>query len=58
VADLRGNTALHGAAHAGHVESVRLLLWQMRAPGAKNLDGESARDLARERGYEEVVRLF
>jgi len=40
------------------VETVRLLLRRVRAPGAKNLDGETAQDLARERGYEEVARLF
>jgi hypothetical protein len=37
---------------------VLLLLRRARASGVKNLDGETARDLARERGHDEVVRLF
>ena len=44
-----------GRGLGGHVEAVRLLLRRARAPGAKNLDGKTAQDLARERGHEEIV---
>jgi ankyrin repeat protein len=56
--DVRGNLPLHGAADSGHEDVVRLLLARTRDPAAKNRDGKSARDLARERGYEEIERLL
>jgi ankyrin repeat protein len=49
---------LHGAADSGHAEVVALLLRRTRDPAAKNLEGKSARDLARQRGYEDIERLL
>jgi ankyrin repeat protein len=56
--NLDGNLALHGAAEAGQVETVRLLLPRTRAPGLKNRQGKSPADLARERGHDAAADLF
>jgi uncharacterized protein len=58
VADLKGNLPLHGAADGGHLEVVRLLLGNTREPNAKNREGLTARDYARNRGDEPLEKLL
>jgi ankyrin repeat protein len=56
--DKRGNTALHGAADGGHLEVVLLLLSRKANPSVKNADGLTPADIARGRGYDQVVKAL
>lgn len=58
IADIRGNLALHGAADSGDVATVRLLAGGTREPGARNRSGLTPVDVARERGFRDVVVLL
>jgi ankyrin repeat protein len=51
-------TALYRACRQGNVECVELLLERGADPLAKDLEGTSCLDIARQRGYEDVVRLL
>ena len=56
--DLRGNSALHGAVDAGHETVAWLLLNQGANPALRNAAGDTALDIARRRGYDEIVKLL
>jgi len=56
--DKRGNTALHGAADGGHVEVVLLLLSRNADRSIRNTDGLTAADVARGRGYDQVLKAL
>jgi ankyrin repeat protein len=56
--DAQGHTALHGAADGGHLEVVAFLLSAKADRTLRNRAGETAADLARKRGYEEIVKLL
>jgi hypothetical protein len=51
-------TALYRACQQGHVECVESLLGRGADPLAKAIAGTSCLDIARQRGYEDVVRLL
>jgi ankyrin repeat protein len=51
-------TALYRACRHGHVECVELLLERGADPRAKNSEGTSCLDIARQRGHKDVVRLL
>jgi ankyrin repeat protein len=51
-------TALYRACRQGNVECVELLLERGADPLAKDLEGISCLDIARQRGHEYVVRLL
>jgi uncharacterized protein len=51
-------TPLHGAAHAGSLALVRLMLDRGADPNIKNRDRKTALDIARERGHEQVAELL
>ncbi|MCC6003801.1 MAG: ankyrin repeat domain-containing protein [Thermofilum sp.] len=53
-----GVTPLHLAAYGGHAEIARLLLERGADPSIRDKDGRTPLDVARERGYEEVVRVI
>jgi ankyrin repeat protein len=56
--DEASGTALYRACRQGHVECVELLLERGADPLAKDLAGTSCVDIARQRGFEDVVRLL
>jgi uncharacterized protein len=51
-------TPLHGAAHAGSVVLVRMMLERGADPKLRNREGKTALDIARERGHEQVARIL
>jgi ankyrin repeat protein len=53
-----GNTALHFAAYNGNTNIVSLLLKHGADPAAVNRQGKSSRDIARESGKADVLRLL
>ena len=54
----RGQTALHGAAAAGHIEMLRLLLAHGASNRVTDEDGATPLDLARAGGKRAAVRLL
>ena len=56
--DKRGNTALHGAADGGHIEIVVLLLSRKAERNVRNADGLTPADIARARGYGDVLKAL
>jgi ankyrin repeat protein len=56
--DADGHTALHAAADGGHAEMALVLLDARADPRLANRAGERPVDLARRRGYDDVVRLL
>ena len=56
--DERGNTALHGAAKAGNVEMIHLLLASGARSSLRNVENKTARDLALEREQFESARVL
>jgi ankyrin repeat protein len=56
--DGKGNTALHGAADGAHVEVVAFLLGVKVNRDTKNRAVETAADLARKRGSDQIVKLL
>ena len=54
--DLKGNTLLHAAADGGHEEMVDILLSLGVDPRQRNRAGKRPIDVARERGYAEIVK--
>jgi ankyrin repeat protein len=56
--DLKGNTLLHAAADGGQAGMVSAFLALGVDPRRRNRAGQRPIDLARERGYDEVVRLL
>ncbi|KAL9585725.1 MAG: hypothetical protein Q9212_001344 [Teloschistes hypoglaucus] len=53
-----GKTALHMMAYLGHVEGVRLLLGHGANKRLKTDEGQTALDLAKEAGAEEVIAVL
>jgi len=60
-----GKTALHWASYYGHTETVAMLLKQKgikvnanTLDGANTIDGDTALDIARDRGHTEIVILL
>ncbi len=53
-----GSTPLHTAGFTGDRTSLDLLLKHGADPAIKNNDGKSARDIARERGHQEIADLL
>jgi ankyrin repeat protein len=49
---------LHGAADGGHAEVVAFLLSVKANRDIKNRAGNTAADVARTRGYDEIVKLL
>ncbi|HUF38166.1 MAG TPA: ankyrin repeat domain-containing protein [Anaerolineales bacterium] len=58
VRDNAGNTAVMWAVRWGNPEAIRLLAGAGADLQARNLDGETAPDLADSKGYTEIVKLF
>jgi ankyrin repeat protein len=56
--DVRGNSALHGAADSGHETAAWLLVEAGAKPALRNSAGDTALDLARRRGHGGLVRLL
>jgi uncharacterized protein len=54
----RGHTPLHEAAHNGDIALIRLLLESGADPSLPTGDGQTALDLAGQRGRDDVVRLL
>ena len=54
----RGLSALHYAAHLGVGSVNKVLLDAGADPNAKSVDGRTPVDMAREKGYEEIVSLL
>ncbi|OMJ75868.1 hypothetical protein SteCoe_24887 [Stentor coeruleus] len=55
--DNHKETPLHLAAWRGHFKTVKILL-STSDIGKVNVKGESAKDLAREKGYKDIVELI
>jgi ankyrin repeat protein len=55
---LKGNTLLHAAADGGHAEMVRAFLALGVDPRLRNRAGKRPTDVARERGYADIVKLL
>ena len=53
-----GNTVLHNASESGFVQTVEILLAAKCDPHIENADGKTPMNLAFERRYIDVVRLF
>jgi ankyrin repeat protein len=58
IADIRGNLPLHGAADGGELETVKVLLRHTANRAARNREGRSAAEIARERGHGAIERLL
>ena len=56
--DINGDTALHRAAEAGHLEVVRVLLEFGADLSIKNNKGETPLDMARENKHSDVVEVL
>ena len=58
LADLKGNRPLHAAADSGSMEMVRLVLERSADPKAKNREGLTAEDVAKERSRPDIEGLL
>jgi ankyrin repeat protein len=58
VTDLKGNTLLHAAADGGYPELASAFLSLGLDPRQKNRAGQRPIDVARGRGYAEIVKLL
>ena len=58
IKDLKGNTVLHFAADSGNEDLVSAFLSLGLDPREKNREGKRPIDIARERGYEPIVKLL
>jgi ankyrin repeat protein len=56
--DLRGNTLLHAAADGAHAELTSAFLSLGVDPRQRNKNGKRPYDIAKERGYTELVKLL
>ena len=56
--DLKGNTLLHAAADGGHVELSNAFLNLGVDPRQRNREGKRPYDVAKDRGYPELVKLL
>src|SRR5581483_1565335 len=57
-ADNEGNAALHFAANAGNADIVRKLIKRGAIASPKNKVGKTALDLAREKKFEEIIKIL
>ena len=58
LADLKGNRPLHAAADSGSMEMVRLVLERSADPKARNRDGLTAEEVAKERSRPDIEALL
>lgn len=58
ITDIKGNTLLHAAADGASVDMVSAFLALEVDPGQKNRAGKRPIEVARERGYAEIVKLL
>jgi ankyrin repeat protein len=56
--DLKGNSLLHGCADGGHLELAQAMVSMGVDPRLRNKEGKRALDIARERGYPELVKYL
>ena len=57
-ADLKGNTLLHACADGGHLELAQAMVSLGVDPRQRNRAGQRPLDIARERGYPELVKYL
>ena len=57
-ANFKGNTPIHLAASAGHLEVVRILASLTKNPNSSNANGKTPAQLAAEKNHLEIVKIL